>query len=122
MIPGRLKIVLILAIVLFFIITLSLLKHKRLALKYTLLWLATGVIMLVLVAVPELMLLLTQLVGIQSSMNGLFILLIGFLIMLAMSLTSIASRQSDRIRELVQTQALLEKRLRELEKKDAEKA
>ena len=115
MIPGRLKIVLLTAIILFFVITLSLLKHKRLALKYTLLWLFTGAFMLLFVALPELMVRLTRLAGIQSSMNGLFILLIGFLIMLAMSLTSIVSRQSERIKELAQTQALLEKRVRELE-------
>ena len=115
MIPFRLKVVLIIAIVCFFIITLTLLKYKRLALKYTLLWLVTGAIMLVFVAVPELMAVLTRFAGIQSSMNGLFILLIGFLIMLCMSLTSIASGQSERIRRLTQELGILEKRVREIE-------
>lgn len=49
-------------------------------------------------------------------MNGLYVICIGFMIMLLMSLTSIVSRQAFKIRSLVQDNALLEKRIRELEK------
>ena len=115
MLPSRLKVVFILAIVIYFVVILSLLKNKKLALKYTLLWLATGLFMLILVIFPSLMMNLAHLVGIQSNMNSLYIFLIAFLIMLVLSLTSIVSRQTDRIKRLAQTQALLEHRVRELE-------
>ena len=52
-------------------------------------------------------------------MNGLFSVLLFFILTIIMSLTAIVSRQSERIRALVQSQALLEERIRELEvKKD----
>lgn len=73
--------------------------------------------MLVLVINPMLMFYIIQLLGITSAMNGLYIMLIGFLIMLVLSLTSIASRQAGRITKLIQNQGLLEKRIRELEEK-----
>lgn len=116
-IPTRLTVVLIIAIVIYFIIILSLLKHRMLNMKYTLLWLLTGVVMLILVINPMLMFYLIQILGITSAMNGLYIMLIGFLIMLVLSLTSIASRQAGRITKLIQNQGLLEKRIRELEEK-----
>ena len=114
-IPTKLEAVLIAAIVSFFVIILSLLKHKKLALKYTLLWLATATLMLILVIFPTLMTHFASLIGIQSNMNCLYILLIGFLIVLVLSLTSIVSGQTERIRKLTQSQALLERRVRELE-------
>ncbi len=116
-IPPRLTLMLIVAIVIYYVIILSLLKHKKLNMKYTLLWLLTGLIMLILVLFPQIMVKFISLVGITSLMNGLFITMIAFLIMLVMSLTSIASRQAQRITKLIQTQALLEKRVRELENK-----
>ena len=121
-IPPRLTVVLIIAIVIYFIIILSLLKHRMLNMKYTLLWLLTGVVMLILVINPMLMFYLIQILGITSAMNGLYIMLIGFLIMLVLSLTSIASRQAGRITKLIQNQGLLEKRIRELEEKNGESA
>ncbi len=119
MIPLQLKMVLIAAIAAFFIIVLMLLKRRRLALKYTLLWLLTGVVMLVLVSFPELLLLIARLSGIQSVMNTLYMMLLAFVLILLMMLTSIVSKQTERIRDLAQSNALLEERLRALE---AEKA
>ena len=83
--------------------------------KYTLLWLVAGVVMGILVAVPELLMLLIHIFGIQDNMNGLFIFAIGFMIMILLSLTSIASRQNRKIRTLTQELAILDKRVRELE-------
>ena len=48
-------------------------------------------------------------------MNGLFILLFAFSIMLLMMLTAIVSRTSMKMRILIQENAILEKRIRELE-------
>ena len=117
MIPSKLQIVLIVAIICYFIIILHFLKNKALELKYTLLWLFAGVVMLVLVIFPELLSWLVQLFGIQSNMNGLYIILISFIIMILMALTSIVSRLSNKTKTLIQEIAILEKRVRELEKK-----
>ncbi|MCX4321396.1 MAG: DUF2304 domain-containing protein [Lachnospiraceae bacterium] len=115
MIPATLRITLISAVICYFIVILYFLKQKALNLKYTLLWLVAGVVMGILVAVPELLMLLIHIFGIQDNMNGLFIFAIGFMIMILLSLTSIASRQNRKIRTLTQELAILDKRVRELE-------
>lgn len=74
----------------------------------------------ILVIVPELLTRIIHIFGIQDNMNGLFIIAIGFIIMILLSLTSIASRQNRKIRTLTQELAILDKRVRELEKKDIE--
>lgn len=116
MIPVTLRVTLIVAVVCYFIVILYFLKQKALNLKYTLLWLVAGLVMGVLVAVPELLMLIIHIFGIQDNMNGLFIFAIGFIIMILLSLTSIASRQNRKIRTLTQELAILEKRVRDLEK------
>ena len=121
-IPIRLRTALLAAIILFFVIVLYFLKRRRLTLKYSLLWLLTGTVMLVLVAFPELMMFLSRLLGTQSIMNTLYLLILAFVIILLMMLTSIVSGQTERIRRLAQSNALLEKRIRELEEEFREKA
>ena len=64
---------------------------------------------------PNLLLKLVNLLGIESLMNGLYVLCIGFIIIILMALTSIVSRQTMKIRALIQENAMLEKRLREAE-------
>lgn len=71
--------------------------------------------MAVMVFFPQLLVWFITLLGIQSNMNGLFILLFAFSIMLLMMLTAIVSRTSMKMRILIQENAILEKRIRELE-------
>lgn len=115
MIPSTLRFVLIVAVICYFIIILYFLKQRALNLKYTLLWLLAGAVMGILVIVPELLTAIIHIFGIQDNMNGLFIFCIGFIIMILLSLTSIASRQNRKIRTLTQELAILDKRLREVE-------
>ena len=115
MIPATLRITLISAVICYFIIILYFLKQKALNLKYTLLWILAGVVMGILVIVPELLVSIIHIFGIQSNMNCLFIFAIGFVIMILLSLTSIASRQNRKIRTLTQEMSILDKKVRELE-------
>lgn len=116
MIPGRLRISLICALTCYFILILLLLKKKTISLKYTLLWMLAGLFMGILVIWPEILTKLISLVGIQTNMYGLFLMMIAFIIAILMSITAIVSKQSEKIRTLTQTIARLEKRLREVEK------
>lgn len=120
MIPGLLRIVLIIALIIYFVIILIFLKNKTLELKYTLLWMVAGIILAILVAWPEILNGFVRLIGIQSNMNGLFIMAFAFVIMIMMSLTSIVSKQANKIKILIQTLAILEKRIRDLEGTDSE--
>ncbi len=116
MIPSHLRITLIIVVISYFIVILYFLKQKALNLKYTLLWLGGGAVMGILVVVPELLTRTIRLFGIQDNMNGLFLFCIGFIVLILLSLTSIASRQNRKLRTLIQELAILDKRVRDLEK------
>lgn len=115
MIPPTLRVTLITAVICYFVIILYFLKQRALNLKYTLLWLLSGVVLGILVIYPELLRHVIHILGIEDNMNGLFIICIAFMLMIMMALTSIASRQNAKIRQLVQEIAILDKRIRELE-------
>ena len=116
MISSTLRIVLIIGVVVYFVMILMFLKNKALALKYTLLWMLAGIVLGMMVIWPEILTYFIRMLGIASNMNGLFIACIAFIIMILMSLTSIVSKQADKIKNLTQTIAKIEKRLREAEK------
>lgn len=114
---NTLRVVLIIGIIFYFVIVIRLLKQKRLILKYSLLWMLMGVVFAILTLFPQTLGYFVNLLGIVDAMNGLFTCAIGFLMILVMALTSIVSKQGERIKELAQNIALLEKRIRDLENK-----
>lgn len=115
MISTKLGAVLIIGVVLYFIVILIFLKNKSISLKYTLLWLAAGIVLGIMVVWPQSLSFFVNCLGIISNMNGLFIISIAFIVMILMSLTSIVSKQADKIKCLTQSIAKMEKRIRELE-------
>lgn len=115
MIPSTLRITLCVAVIIYFVLILHYLKNKMLELKYTLIWIIAGIVMGIMVFFPSILTSICGLFGIQSNMNGLFILAIAFVILVLMTLTSIVSRTTMKMRVLIQELGILEKRIRELE-------
>lgn len=114
----EIRIFLLVAVILYFMEVIHLLKKKRLHLKYSLLWLAVGVLMILFIIFPQIIVAFSNLLHFQSSMNALYILLIGFLVIICVALTSIVSKQNNHIKRLTQNAALLEERIRRLEKQE----
>lgn len=115
MLPITLRVTLITGMVCYFALILIFIKNKSLLLKYALLWIFAGIALSCMIIFPGLLFWIKDILGIESNMNGLFVLTIGFVIMILMALTAIVSRQANRIRVLIQTNAILEKRIREME-------
>lgn len=115
MIGGKFQIFLIVALVIYFVSLYKLLKERYLELKYTLIWIFAGLLMLVMAIFPKLLDKIAMFFGIYSSVNALFALAIFFILLILMSLTAIASKLNDRTKKLVQQSALLEKRIKEFE-------
>lgn len=113
-----LQIQLMIVLICYFILILIFLKNKAISLKYTLLWLLAGVVMGIMVIWPQTLTYITRLTGMESNMNCLFVITIGFLMVIMMAITSIVSKQSNKIKNLVQAIAMLEKKVRELEKEE----
>ncbi|MGB8454046.1 MAG: DUF2304 domain-containing protein [Anaerocolumna sp.] len=117
MISTSLRLFLTIGLMFYFLLIFSLLKRKTLSLKYTLLWIFGGFGMGILLIFPEILNWIIQIVGIKLASNGLFAMILFFILIILISITSIVSKQSDNIKRLVQVNALLEKRIRELEEK-----
>lgn len=115
MISSSLRLFLSIGLMVYFLLIFSLLRRKTLSLRYTLLWIFGGIGMGILLIFPELLNWFIHLVGIQLASNGLFAIILFFILIILISITSIVSKQSDHIKRLVQDNALLEKRIRELE-------
>lgn len=105
-------------VLVYFVLVVYFLKRRLIDLKYSFMWLLAGICMAVLIIWPNVLYALMDGFGISVPVNGLFLVCIGFIIIILMSLTSIVSKQTERIKQLVQHQALLEKRIRELEEKE----
>ena len=112
-----LQIFLIVAVLIFTIIIIRYLTKKRLNLKYSLSWLAACVVMLVLSVFPSLVEMLGNLVGVATVTSTVFMFAGMFMLVIILTLTIIVSHLNNRVYRLTQMQALLEKRVRELEQK-----
>lgn len=115
MITGTLRIAMFIAIAVYFILLTFLLKNKSLSLKYSLLWLFAGAIMLILAIWPSILAALCNVLGIELPVNALFAIMFFCIIIILVSITSIVSKINTRLVKLAQEQAMLEQRIRDLE-------
>lgn len=115
MLEIRLRIALLAALALYFCSIFVLLKKKRLELRYTLLWIFGGIIMLLLLAFPGTFGALLRLIGVVEVTNGLFGIVLFLLLIILISMTSVLSQLSNKLRTLTQICAQYEKRIRDLE-------
>ena len=115
MISRSLQVAVIMAVVFYFIILMYLLNKRRLTLKYTLLWIFSGLLMLFLALFPKSLNVFAKLVGIYEPTNALFAAVCFCLIIILVSLTAIVSKMNEQIKRLIQSIALLEKRVRDQE-------
>lgn len=113
----KLTVFLIIGVVFYLGVITYLIKKQQLNMKYTLLWLFSGLVMLLVAVVPQISVFVANIMGVATPANAVFVIEGLFVLLIILSLTSIVSTQMLRIRRLTQTQAILEKRVRELEEK-----
>ena len=121
MISSTFQWISIIAVCLYFVVLILLLKQKRLSLKYSLLWLLSGLLLLLLAVFPGILDWFADLTGVYSSVNALFAVFFLCVFGLMISITSIVSHQKTRLVRLAQEIALLEKRVSDLERSAEEK-
>lgn len=111
-----LKIFAFIVILLYFVVVLGFLRKKKFDLKYSLLWLLAGIIMFLVVAFPNFIIWVTGKMGIKVASNGIFAICILLEIVIMISMTAALSDFANRIKVLTQNIAILENRIRKLEK------
>lgn len=121
MMTSLFRSILLIGVLVYLLGIILLMRKGKMNLKYSLVWFAAGIILLVCAIFPQIIRGLARLFGVYSEVNIVFFLGVCFLLVIILSLTSIASLLSERVRALTQTQAILEKRVRELEEKQSGK-
>lgn len=104
-------------ILIYFIFIIVFLRKKALTLKYTILWIFSGVIMLFILVCPGFIEWLSALLGIQTPSNTVFALTLFFNLIILMSISSIVSKLNEKLKAIIQYSALLEKQVHDLEQK-----
>jgi hypothetical protein len=86
---------------------LELLRRRQLSEKYTVLWLAVGIVLLVLTVFPNVLVSISRSVGVTLPANLLFFVAIVFLICVALHLSWELSRLENETRKLTEDLAIL---------------
>jgi hypothetical protein len=115
MTPWRISIVAALGAAVLLVLILELIRSRRLQERYALLWLLTGVAMLVLALWRGALAKLADLVGISYPPSALFVLFSFFILALLLHYSTVISKLSAQNATLAQRLALLEERIREPE-------
>lgn len=115
---SKIQIFFSIAIIMYLILIIHLLRKRKLDLKYTLLWLIASVVLLIVIMCPNLIYFISDILGIQTPINSAIILGCMFIVLILITLTSIVSLLNRNIRVLIQEIALLQFKVKELSKKE----
>lgn len=94
-----------------------LIKNDKVEIKYAIIWLAFSFVMILFSLFPELVYKLGDLIHVINPVNFIFLTQIIFILLILLSVSAVISGFSKKIKRLAQANALLEKRVRELEEK-----
>ena len=108
---------LILGSVGFLLFIVYLMKKGKLEVKYSIIWLAFSLCMILFACFPYTVLVLNDIAGVIDPVNFIFFTQIIFILLILLSVSAVISGFSKKIKQLAQSNAILEKRVRELEEK-----
>ena len=112
---GQLQLFMILGAVALLLIIFAFLKRGYMSVKYSLLWLALSVGLVIAAVFPSVLYVLRDLLDIEIPVNLVFLLMFCFVLVVLLSLSVAISQLADKCKRLTQANALLEKRMRDLE-------
>ena len=110
---AQLQLFMILGAVVLLLIIFAFLKRGLMSVKYSLLWLALAIV----AAFPYVVYVLRDLLDIEMPVNLVFLLMFCFVLVVLLSLSIAISQLADKCKRLTQANAMLEKRVRDLEEK-----
>ncbi len=107
----RLRVFLIVSTLIFIIGIINSIKKNDVNIKYSLIWLFSGILIIVVTLIPNLLEILSDFLGFELVSNMIFLLAILLLLVLSYSFTVILSRHAKRIRLLTQEISILKERV-----------
>ena len=100
-----------------FIVVIELIRRSHLKERYSLIWLAASIVLMVFSGSRKLLDLISKMVGIYYPPSFLFLLSIAFLLVLLLHFSTVISMLNEKNNRLAQELGLLKTRLKALEKK-----
>ena len=115
----RIQLLAVLASGILLFVVLELVRRRRLMERYALLWLLSGVVLLILSTFRGLLEDAASLIGVEYPPSALFFIAFAFVLLLLLHFSVAVSRLADQSKVLAQRLALLEKRVRDVEGSEA---
>ena len=112
----RLRLILAFVIFLFILVVINFIKKDNISLKYSLIWLISGVLVIIATMIPNFLEKMSKILGFELVSNMIFMIAIIILLLISFSFTIIVSRQTQKIRLLIQEVSMLKNRVEKLEK------
>lgn len=103
----KLRLVLLLFSLIWIFGIVSLIKKEKISIKNSILWFATGFLILIIALFPAILELISRLFGFLTMSNLVIGILISILLILILRLTIIVTEQKEQIRSLVQEVSIL---------------
>lgn len=103
----RLHVYFIASLLLLFFIIFLLVNKNKISVRFSLVWLICSFVMFIFAISPSLIEHITVTLGFETPSNMIFVLLIGFLMIICLSLTVIVTEQSRKIKLLIQELSIM---------------
>jgi hypothetical protein len=117
----RLQYLLIFGTVVLLFLIIHLIRKDKIEVKYAIIWLAFALAMVLFSIFPKLVFILGDITRVINPVNFVFMIQIIFILLILLSVTAVISGFSNKIKKLAQENALLERRVRLLEKEIEDK-
>jgi hypothetical protein len=117
---DRVQLVALIASVVLLLVVLEMVRRRRLMERYALLWLLSAVVLIGLASWRNGLTHVGHAVGIYSPPNALFVIALGFVLLLLLHFSAAVSRLADQTKVLAQRLALLEERVTQAERSGAQ--
>ena len=114
---SDLRIGLLIASLLVFVLILYFVIHKNFYIKYSIAWLLWALLILLMVIFPDAFYELSHLIGIEMPVNAVFLVMIGLLYALVFYVYVMISKHNDEIIKLTYHISVLQKELDKIKKK-----
>ena len=107
MISNNLKILSIIGILIIALIITFFVRKNKILIKYSIIWYFCCLLLIIFVLFPAILTWITHLFGVELESNFIFMIMIGILFIINISLTIIVSEQKESIKTLIQEVSIL---------------
>lgn len=111
-----LRIALIIITFIYLFVIIKAIKNKKMQISFSAIWIITGLVLIIAIAIPNMIEIISKLLGFELSVNMIFCAAIFLLFYLVFNLNVLLAKENKNNTLLIQEISILNKRVEELEK------